>query len=74
MLFKSFKEYYVFNKYKDRCFINSKSLKGDMYKKYKKFDIDIDAMYIRITNYQIEKYGGILRVSRTVKNGKEGII
>lgn len=69
MLFKKFKEDYVFNKYKDKCFMNAASLKGEIYSKYKWFNIDIDALYIRIVNYQVKTYGGIVRTSR-----KEGII
>ncbi|MBR6641162.1 MAG: hypothetical protein IKL08_03095 [Clostridia bacterium] len=61
MLFKKFKENYVFNKYKDKCFKNSAELKGEIYKNYKKINVDINSLYIKIVNYQVKKYNGILR-------------
>lgn len=54
---KSFKEEYVFTKYKNKCFKNAERLKGEIVKRYGKVDIDADTIYKRIVRYQVEKYG-----------------
>lgn len=64
----SLKELIVFNKYKDKVFRNSSTLKGEITKKYK--NIDVTKVYTKIVNYQINKYGGALSV-RTMPKRKE---
>lgn len=54
----SFKEEYLFIKYKDKGFNSFKSFKREINKKYN--GIDIEKLYLKITRYQIKKYGGHL--------------
>ena len=52
---KSFKEEYLFNKYKDEHFNNS----GDFKKRIREYkEVDASELYKRIINYQVKKYGG----------------
>lgn len=62
-----FKEEFIFQKYKDRSFVNAEELKGELTKKYP--GVDADKLHVRIVNYQINKYGKQLkhRVERFVK-------
>lgn len=55
MIFTKFKEEYVFLLLKDKCFKNATECKGRIVKKFK--NVDVDAIYRRIVNYQIKKYG-----------------
>ena len=54
------KELYVYLKYRDRCFMNARSLKGEITRKYK--GVDTHEIYIKIVSYQINKYGETLTV------------
>ena len=54
------KEMYVYLKYRDKCFTNARSLKGEITRKYK--GVDAHEIYIRIVSYQINKYGETLTV------------
>lgn len=53
-----FEEEYLFAKYKDKGFNNSRSFKSKIRKTHK--NIDVDSLYIRVIRYQIKKYGKIL--------------
>lgn len=66
MCLKKFKEDYVFTKYKDKCFKNSATLKGEIIKNYP--GVDAEKLHVRIVNYQIDKYGDILRRQHRGKN------
>lgn len=59
-MFKNFVESYIFNKYKDKCFKNSTTLKGELYRKYKIYNVDLNSVYVKIVNYQIKKYDSML--------------
>lgn len=65
---KSFKEDCIFEELKDTCYRNAKDFKEKLMKKYK--DVDASDMYLRVANYQIKKYGGILRGYNKI-NGDE---
>lgn len=54
----NFIEEFIFAKYKDRSIGNAKKFKGLV---KKRFDgVDLDGLYRRIVNYQVEKYNGCL--------------
>lgn len=55
MIFTKFKEEYAFLMLKDKCFKNARECKGRIVRKFK--NVDVDALYRRILNYQIKKYG-----------------
>lgn len=55
MSLKKFKEECMFEQFKDKCFKNARAIKSKMIRICN--DIDIDAVYRRIVNYQIEHYG-----------------
>lgn len=53
------KEEFIFQKYKDRSFVNAETLKGEILKKYP--GVKADKLYVRIVNYQVNKYGQQLK-------------
>lgn len=58
---KRFKEDCIFSQFKDKPFKNAVVLKGAITKHFKNMsDKDIEDIYTRIVNYQIEKYGNVL--------------
>lgn len=59
-----FEEEFIFQNYKDKCFINATTLKNEIAKHFK--NVNVNELYIRIVNYQVKKYGETLRVR--VKN------
>jgi hypothetical protein len=65
---KDFKEDCIFEELKDKSYRNAKDFKERLMKKYK--DIDASNMYLRVANYQIKKYGTILRGYNKI-NGDE---
>lgn len=66
MSLEKFKEECAFVQYKDKCFKNAETCKRNILKKFK--DIDVNNLYIRIVNYQLKRYGDILRVKYVVNN------
>ena len=54
-----FKEEMIFREYKDRSFVNAETLKGEINKKYP--GVDAFKLYVRILNYQVNKYGKQLK-------------
>ena len=64
----SLKELYIFMKYKDKCFKNAATLKGEITKKYK--GVDVQKLYVKIINYQVSRYGGTLVVERQPRKAK----
>ena len=66
MCLKKFKEECAFVQFRDKCFKNAENCKRKILKKYK--DIDVNNLYIRIVNYQLKKYGDILRTKYAVNN------
>lgn len=54
---KMFKEGYIFANLKDRYFKNADEFKGIIIRDFKDVDCDISALYRKIVNYQIKKYG-----------------
>ena len=66
MSLEKFKEECAFIQFRDRGFKNAETCKGNILKKYK--DIDVNNLYIRIVNYQLKKYGDILRTKYAVNN------
>lgn len=62
MSLEKFKEECAFAQFKDKCFKNAETCKEGIIKKFK--GIDVNNLYIRIVNYQIKKYGEVLRGKR----------
>ena len=48
----------IFEMYKDRPIKNARTFKGELRKKFK--NIDVSNLFVRITNYQISKFGRAL--------------
>lgn len=65
MSLEKFKEECAFIQFKDKCFKNATTCKGNILKKFN--DIDVNNLYIRIVNYQIKTYGDILRGRHVLK-------
>ena len=64
----------IFNIYKDSV-IFSKRFKAEMVRKYRLSDEDIRNLYIRIQNYQIDRYGNRLtREERGFSNQEKEIV
>lgn len=59
---EKFVENYLFIKCRNEGFNNKNDFVGHLHSKFKKLltYIDISNLYVRIVNYQIEKYGGAL--------------
>ncbi len=52
------KEDIIFSLYKDKPVKNAKKFQKEIIKKYK--DINVKELYLRITNYQLDKYDHVL--------------
>ncbi len=64
----------IFNIYKDSVVI-SKPFKREMIRRYKLSDEEIRNLYIRIQNYQIDRYGNRLtREERVISLSEKNII
>lgn len=64
----------IFNIYKDSV-IFSKRFKAEMVRKYRLSDEDIRNLYIRIQNYQIDRYGNRLtREERGFTSSEKDIV
>lgn len=61
MSLKNFEEEYLFTKYKDKNVYSAIKFRGEI-KDYK--NVDASALYKRIINYQIKKYGTSLNGSK----------
>lgn len=64
----NFKEDCIFEELKDKSFQNAKDFKERLVKKYK--NVNVQNIYLRVANYQIKKYGTILRGYNKI-NGDE---
>ena len=67
MNLKKFKEECIFTKYKNHCFKNANGFRSMLTKYHNDEDIDIDGIYRRIVNYQINKYGESLMAEKRTK-------
>ena len=54
----SFKENYLFLKYRDKSMTNAETFRGLISRKHK--GVDANKLYTNIVNYQIKKYGRTL--------------
>lgn len=60
-----FKELYVFNLYKNASLGNAELFRGLINKKFK--GLDVNAIYKKIVNYQVKKYGSTLDNKNGIK-------
>ena len=60
----------VFNLYKDQVVV-SKPFREEVLKKYKLSKEDIRNLYVRIQNYQIQKYGERITYDKTISSTEE---